>query len=168
MMITLFGTLAGIAAGFAYYYYIGCVSGTCPIQTNPWLSSLFGGLIGFLIFSEVSRYIGGSGSSENSGITNVNAEAFKEYLLADTVQLLDVRTMGEHKQGHIPGSTLADVTAGNFERHLAGLDKNKPVLIYCRSGNRSVTAARILQKEGFTQVINLKRGMMEWDGEVTK
>lgn len=168
MMITILGTLAGAGAGFAYYYYIGCISGTCPIQTNPWLSTLFGGLIGFLIFSEVSRYVGGSSGTENSGFTNVNAEAFKEYMLGDEVQILDVRTLGEYNQGHIPGAKLADVTAGNFERHLNDLDKNKPVLVYCRSGNRSVTASRILQKEGFTQVVNLKRGMLEWDGDVAK
>lgn len=168
MMITILGTIAGAASGFAYYYYIGCISGTCPIQTNPWLSTLFGGLIGFLVFSEVSRYVGGSGSAENSGYTNVNAEAFKEYLQGDDVQLLDVRTLGEYKQGHIPGAKLADVTQGNFDRHLQGLDKSKPVLVYCRSGNRSVTASRILQKEGFTQVVNLKRGMLEWDGDIAK
>lgn len=168
MIITLLGTLAGAGAGFAYYYYIGCISGTCPIQTNPWLSTLFGGLLGFLIFSEVSRYVGSSRSSDSSGYTNVNAEAFKEYMSTGNAQILDVRTLGEYNQGHIPGAKLADVTAGNFEKHLADLDKNKPVLVYCRSGNRSVTASRILQKEGFTQVVNLKRGMLEWDGEVVK
>lgn len=168
MAITILGTVGGAAAGFAYYYYIGCVSGTCPIQTNPWLSTLFGGLIGFLVFSEVSRFVGGSISSDAAGFTSVNAEAFKEYMLGDDVQLLDVRTLGEYNQGHIPGAILADVTQGNFERHLAGLDKNKPVLVYCRSGNRSVTASKILQKEGFTQIVNLKRGMQEWDGDISK
>jgi rhodanese-related sulfurtransferase len=166
MAITLLGSLAGAAAGFAYYYYIGCISGTCPIQTNPWLSTLFGGLIGFLIFSEVSRHVG-SGKS-NAGFTHVNAEAFKEYLQADDVQLLDVRTAAEFNQGHIPGATLADITRGNFEQHLENLDKSKPVLVYCRSGNRSVSAAKILAKQGFTQIINLKRGMMEWDGKTSK
>lgn len=39
----------GAAAGYAYYYFIGCVSGTCPITSNPWISTAYGGLLGFLI-----------------------------------------------------------------------------------------------------------------------
>ena len=36
------------AGGFAYYYFVGCVSGTCPITSNPWISTAYGGLIGFV------------------------------------------------------------------------------------------------------------------------
>lgn len=43
------GTLLGAFAGFLYWYYIGCTSGTCPIQSNWHTSSLYGGLMGFLI-----------------------------------------------------------------------------------------------------------------------
>lgn len=48
--------LAGAAGGFAYYYFIGCVSGSCPITSNPWTSTLYGALMGF---------VGGMGSKEN-------------------------------------------------------------------------------------------------------
>ncbi len=41
---------AGACAGFAYYYYIGCASGTCPITGNPYISTAYGGLIGYLLF----------------------------------------------------------------------------------------------------------------------
>lgn len=166
MIITILGTIAGGIAGFAYYYYIGCISGTCPIQTNPWLSTLFGGLIGFLVFSEISKYVGGG--KDHSGFTSVNAEAFKEFLVNGDVQLVDVRTESEFIQGHIPGAILADVTNGDLQKVIAQLDKDKPVLIYCRSGNRSVTASKMMAREGFTQIVNLKRGMLEWDGEIAK
>ncbi|MGQ7868324.1 DUF6132 family protein [Sunxiuqinia sp. sy24] len=43
------GTLVGAFAGFLYWHYIGCNSGTCPIQANWHTSSLYGGLMGFLI-----------------------------------------------------------------------------------------------------------------------
>jgi hypothetical protein len=43
------GTAAGALAGFLYWYYIGCNSGTCPIQSNWHISSLYGGLMGFLV-----------------------------------------------------------------------------------------------------------------------
>ncbi len=41
-------TLLGAAAGYAYYYYIGCASGACPITGHWWTSSLYGALLGFL------------------------------------------------------------------------------------------------------------------------
>jgi hypothetical protein len=41
--------MAGGIAGYAYYYYVGCVSGTCPITSNPWISTVYGALIGWLV-----------------------------------------------------------------------------------------------------------------------
>lgn len=43
------GVLIGAVAGFAYWYYIGCTSGTCPIQSNWHTSTLYGGLIGYIL-----------------------------------------------------------------------------------------------------------------------
>ncbi len=40
-------TLGGIILGFAYYYFIGCRSGSCPITSSPYISSIYGGIIGF-------------------------------------------------------------------------------------------------------------------------
>ncbi len=41
--------VAGAAVGYAYYFWIGCVSGSCPITSNPWISTGYGALLGFLI-----------------------------------------------------------------------------------------------------------------------
>lgn len=41
--------LLGAFAGYAYYHFIGCVSGSCPITSNPWSSTGYGALIGFLL-----------------------------------------------------------------------------------------------------------------------
>jgi len=40
--------LGGAALGFAYYYFIGCASGTCPITSNPYISTAYGALLGTL------------------------------------------------------------------------------------------------------------------------
>ncbi|MBX2975555.1 MAG: hypothetical protein KF721_05435 [Ignavibacteriaceae bacterium] len=40
---------AGLVVGYLYYYYIGCVSGGCPLQSNPYFSTLYGGLIGLVL-----------------------------------------------------------------------------------------------------------------------
>ena len=41
--------VVGAAAGYSYYHFIGCASGTCPITGNPYVSTLYGGLMGFLL-----------------------------------------------------------------------------------------------------------------------
>ncbi len=43
-----FSALGG-AAGFAYYYFIGCASGTCPISSNPYISTVYGALVGAVL-----------------------------------------------------------------------------------------------------------------------
>ncbi|MFN5429917.1 MAG: DUF6132 family protein [Cyclobacteriaceae bacterium] len=45
------GTIVGMIAGFLYWKELGCISGTCPITSNPVHSSLYGGLMGGLLFS---------------------------------------------------------------------------------------------------------------------
>ena len=43
------GVTVGALAGFAYWYFIGCTSGTCPIQSNWHTSTLYGGLLGYIL-----------------------------------------------------------------------------------------------------------------------
>ncbi len=45
------GAVLGAAAGFAYYRFVGCSSGACPITSNPWISTGYGALIGGLLAS---------------------------------------------------------------------------------------------------------------------
>ncbi len=45
----LFFPLLGAGGGFLYYYFIGCASGTCPISSNPYISTLYGAGVGFLL-----------------------------------------------------------------------------------------------------------------------
>ncbi|HMV14984.1 MAG TPA: DUF6132 family protein [Chitinophagales bacterium] len=49
--LTLIGVVLGAMAGYAYYYYVGCLSGTCAITSNPWNSILYGALMGGLFFN---------------------------------------------------------------------------------------------------------------------
>jgi hypothetical protein len=41
--------VAGAILGYAYYYYIGCVSGSCPITSNPYISTFYGAMLGGLL-----------------------------------------------------------------------------------------------------------------------
>ncbi len=52
---TLIATAIGAAAGYAYYYFIGCSSGSCAISSNPWISTAWGGLLGYFLVSSPCR-----------------------------------------------------------------------------------------------------------------
>lgn len=56
--------IIGAAAGYAYYYFIGCTTGSCPIQSNPYISTMYGAVMG-LIFS-----LPGKKKEPNTGETN--------------------------------------------------------------------------------------------------
>ena len=45
----LFGALIGGVAGFAYYKLVGCSTGTCPLTSNPWMSTVYGSVMGCLV-----------------------------------------------------------------------------------------------------------------------
>ena len=76
----------------------------------------------------------------------------------NNVTLLDVRTIEEYKEGHLRDATLIPVQALSINLGMLKTSKDKKILVYCRSGNRSVTASRILEENGFTP-INIKGGI---------
>jgi hypothetical protein len=49
-VIALVGLLLGAIGGYIYYLKVGCVSGTCAISSNPWMSAAWGGAFGYLVF----------------------------------------------------------------------------------------------------------------------
>ena len=49
-ILPIIGLPVGAAGGYLYYYYVGCASGTCPLTSNPYISVLYGALMGFLLF----------------------------------------------------------------------------------------------------------------------
>ena len=88
---------------------------------------------------------------------------FEKGLSKDEVQVLDVRTSAEYKNGHIKSAFQADWTnIDQFKERVQYLDKNKPVFVYCASGGRSSAAAKWLLDEGFLNVTNLKGGITAW------
>lgn len=48
--ISIVGTILGAIGGYLYYHFVGCVHGTCPITSNPYISVLWGAVIGYLVF----------------------------------------------------------------------------------------------------------------------
>lgn len=93
----------------------------------------------------------------------VDVAEFAEAVADTSYVVLDVRTPAEHSEGHIPGTHFnIDVLEDNYtETAIKTLPKDKPVALYCRSGNRSKNAARILAQHGY-QVLELGTGFRGW------
>jgi rhodanese-related sulfurtransferase len=98
---------------------------------------------------------------------NLETEEFRRRLLesSDGV-LLDVRTPMEFAQSHIPDAVNLNISDRGFVEALDSLEKSKPYFVYCRSGNRSYTACRMMKERGFEKVYNLGKGIIEWTGPV--
>ena len=79
--------------------------------------------------------------------------------LADgEVALVDVREQNEWEAGHVEGSTLHPLSAFDADK----LPRDKPIVLICRSGNRSMTALRAARAAGFTDVWHYKGGAIGW------
>lgn len=103
-----------------------------------------------------------SGCNGNNNIISVSAPEFDKEIKGDSVQLLDVRTPLEYAEGHIAGALNINVQSDDFQQVAEKeLSKDSTILVYCRSGRRSMNAAEILTKLGY-KVINLKGGIIEW------
>lgn len=104
------------------------------------------------------------GSCQSSQkIETVDSATFKERISgASEVQLLDVRTAEEFAEGHLESAINIDVQGPSFTKKVSEqLDKSQPIYLYCRSGKRSMMAAKGLEKEGYS-IVNLKDGILGW------
>ena len=106
--------------------------------------TLIAGAIMFNIFSKSS-----------SGV-DISVNEFKEMVEKQPGVIIDVRTRVEYEEGHLTKTDdLIDFMSADFRTKVSELDKDKTYYLYCRSGNRSGQAARIMKGMGFDQVYNI-------------
>jgi rhodanese-related sulfurtransferase len=74
--------------------------------------------------------------------------------------ILDVREQDEWEQVHIPGATL--ISLQQLAQRTGEVPKDRPVVVVCRSGNRSAQGRDILRQAGFTEVTSMAGGMNDW------
>ena len=80
-----------------------------------------------------------------------------------TAQLLDVRTTGEYKRGHLKKALNVNFNDDDFEDLVkTKIDKNRPVFLYCFSGGRSANAATFLREMGYKEVYDMAGGFAKW------
>ena len=97
--------------------------------------------------------------------TNYEALELNDYIekINNGYQIIDVRTQSEFIHGHIPNAINLDFYNYNFVEEINKLSKIEPILIYCRSGNRSQKTGIIMDSLGFNRVYDLKGGYLVWN-----
>ena len=103
-----------------------------------------------------------TGCSSSPSATDLSVSEFTGKVAEQGVVTLDVRTPGEFSEGYIEGAQLIDFQSGNFENEIAALDKSKTYAVYCRSGNRSGQAVKVMREAGFKNLYNLNGGVIDW------
>ena len=103
-----------------------------------------------------------AGCSSSSSAVDLGVKEFSAKVAEAGVITLDVRTPGEFMGGFIQGAQNIDFQSGNFENEIATLDKNATYAVYCRSGNRSGQAVKVMHDAGFHNVYNLNGGVIDW------
>lgn len=104
-----------------------------------------------------------SGSVTTNQIEVLDPETYKKRIGEKEVQLVDVRTPKEYKSGHLAKAVNIDFFHhGSFRTSFEKFNKEEPVYLYCRSGQRSLKAAKKLISWGFTKVYDLEGGILNW------
>lgn len=124
------------------------------VTNHPLLFAALAAVVAMLVWTEVRRF--------TAGYQTVTATDAVRLMNQDDATILDVREDSELRQGKIEGAR--HIPLGTLPKRVDELSaaKDKPVIVYCRSGNRSAAACSILRKSGFENVYNLKGGVMAW------
>lgn len=115
----------------------------------------------FRLFIMIALFIPAFAFAE---IKNEDAAKVEELIKSGKYIVIDVRTKEEYDAGHIEGAFNFDYYDENFKDKIKSQfkDKNKPYIVYCRSGMRSLYSAQILDSLGYTDVTNMKGGFLSW------
>lgn len=100
---------------------------------------------------------------EDEIVTNVTIQEAKELINEkEDLVILDVRTKEEYDAGHIEGAI--QIPVAELERRIDEIEDymDNPILVYCRSGNRSSKAVSILLENDFNEIYHMNQGYMRW------
>jgi rhodanese-related sulfurtransferase len=124
------------------------------LANHPLLTGALLAVIGLILYTELGRLTRKYRSlSPAEAVRVINQEGSL---------VLDVREDNEVASGRIAGAK--HIPLGSLKKRIGDIEKykDKPVVIYCRSGNRSATAAHQLTAAGFEDVVNLQGGIQAW------
>ncbi|WP_313957696.1 rhodanese-like domain-containing protein [Paenibacillus sp. Y412MC10] len=127
------------------------------LQTGTIINFVIIALFGWFIFSRLKPV---------KGLRSLNAQEFSDEMKKPGKPLLiDVREPGEFKGGFIAGAQ--NMPLSQLPGLLTEIPKDQPVLLYCRSGMRSKSAAKMLLKNGHKELAHLQGGLGAWNGKLS-
>lgn len=111
-------------------------------------------ILGLLVGNEVLRKI--------RGISALNAAEALRLINDQDAWVLDIREGSEYKESHIPQAR--HIPLASLRERLGELSRagDKPIIVYCRSGNTSQSACALLKKNGIANVYSLNGGLSAW------
>ncbi|MFY0779096.1 MBL fold metallo-hydrolase [Peribacillus simplex] len=115
------------------------------------------------VIAKMDPYIieqAGESDSRVMKYEEVTMDMIDDAIQTESIYVLDVRSMAEWKEGHIPKAN--HVMLGHLQEQAHKLPHDKPILVYCKTGGRSAIAASLLQVHGFKEVQSLVGGYEEW------
>ncbi|MCK0180596.1 rhodanese-like domain-containing protein [Flavobacteriaceae bacterium S0862] len=115
-------------------------------------------LMAFMVFNYSCK----EEKQTSSTIEVISPQEMQEISQIEGVQLVDVRTPEEYEEGYIEGFQNIDYFSENFNQEIEKLDKSKPVIVYCKSGNRSGKCAKKMEEAGFSKIYDLEGGITKW------
>jgi len=119
----------------------------------------------FLMMLLVGVMSGCAQSPASAGV-DVSVEEAQRLWLNKEAIIIDVRTPGEYRDGHIPG--VVNIPLDELEKRMNEVPKDKKVVLICRTGNRSAQGTQLLRSKGLQNVFNSTGGMSTWKGPVEK
>lgn len=101
------------------------------------------------------------------GVENVTPVQLQERMKnSSQLEVIDVREPHEYKSGHI--SRAKNIPLSKIAEKAKNIPRDKEIALVCRSGNRSMIAAKRLKKLGYEKLTNVRGGMTAWNGPVRK
>ncbi len=124
--------------------------------THNWYLFVALGVILFLLAA-------GPISQQMHGIKDANVALTVQLLNRENAVVVDVCEPKEFSAGHVPNAI--NLPLGSLKDRLREIEKhkNRPIVVSCRSGNRSLKGAVLLRKHGFPTVYNLAGGLLAWE-----
>ena len=103
----------------------------------------------------------GSFNTQSRGVRKNQYQA----LVEKGYTIIDVRTPEEYEENHIEGAQNINIKSEAFVTEIENLSKSDTLLIYCRSGRRSLYAAQVMVSIGFQRIYDLEGGFLNWESE---
>lgn len=123
-------------------------------------------IFGFVAAILIIFYIIRRGATSVEEINNITPSEVDKLIRENkndrNLIILDVRTPLEFASGRIAGAINLDYHSPAFATSLDTFTRSKTYIVYCRSGNRSLKASRIMKDKGFNTIYNMEGGIMAW------